>query len=147
MTPNPSQKRQDIIDASAELFARRGFDGTSVRDIAAAAHVSTGTIYAHFRDKDALLDASVAERLGLIVREIRTAAASLSPADGLAMCLRILFQRLSQDGLLARLLTFEAGLSARVAGRQTKQLAAQLEAIGRYHLEDAAASLRIQDRE
>lgn len=142
-----NQKRQDILDAAAQLFARSGFDRATIRDIARAAHVSTGTIYAQFSNKDELLDGAVAERLGSIVREIRSAAAGLSPSEGFAVCLKTLFSRLSEDPLLARLLTFEVGLSTRAAGKQTHQLATQIEAIGRFHLEDAAPFLRIEDRE
>jgi AcrR family transcriptional regulator len=142
-----NQKRQDILDAAAQLFARSGYDGATIRDIARAAHVSTGTIHAQFKNKDQLLDAAVAERLGLVVREIREATSGLSSSDGLAACLRTLFMRLSQDALLARLLTFEAGLSTRLADRHTTQLALQIEAIGRFHLEDAASVLKIKDRQ
>lgn len=142
-----NQKRHDILEAAAELFARSGFDHATIRDIAKAAHVSTGTIYAQFRNKDELLDGAIADRLGSIVLEIRSRAAGKAPTEGLAVCLRTLFSRLSGDALLSRLMTFEAGLSTRVAGNQTQKLASQIEAIGRFHLEDAGPQLKIQDRE
>jgi len=37
--------RQALIDAAAELFARRGYEGTTIADIAAAADVSTRTFF------------------------------------------------------------------------------------------------------
>ena len=86
-----NQKRQDILAAAAELLARNGVDGATIRAIAKAARVSTGTIHAEFTNNDELLDAAVAERLGLIARDIREAAAGLSPSAGLARCLRTLF--------------------------------------------------------
>jgi AcrR family transcriptional regulator len=49
-----SNKRQLILDAALALFDRRGFDGTTVPEIAREAGVATGTIYRYFKDKQAL---------------------------------------------------------------------------------------------
>jgi TetR/AcrR family transcriptional repressor of mexJK operon len=43
-----------IRDAATALFLERGYDGTSMDDIAAAAKVSKQTIYTHFSDKESL---------------------------------------------------------------------------------------------
>src|SRR6202020_3483450 len=46
------------LRAAADVFAERGYDGTRVADIAAAAGVSNGAMYAHFSSKaDLLVDA------------------------------------------------------------------------------------------
>jgi TetR/AcrR family transcriptional repressor of mexJK operon len=44
-----------IRQAASALFLERGYQGTSMDDIAAAAHVSKQTIYTHFSDKESLL--------------------------------------------------------------------------------------------
>lgn len=44
-----------MLDAAARLFCRRGFDGTSVREIAGAAGMLPGSLYCHFATKDDLL--------------------------------------------------------------------------------------------
>lgn len=49
--------RARIRDAALRLFTERGIDGTSIRDIAAAAGVSSGLIRHHFGSKEALRDA------------------------------------------------------------------------------------------
>jgi AcrR family transcriptional regulator len=49
--------RQEILDAALELFAEKGFFGTSMREIARAVGVRESAIYHHFANKDALLDA------------------------------------------------------------------------------------------
>jgi AcrR family transcriptional regulator len=50
--------RERLLQAAAEVFATRGYDGTRVADIAAAAGVSNGAMYAHFSSKaDLLVDA------------------------------------------------------------------------------------------
>ena len=48
------RSRDQILEAALELFSHRGFGATSVRDIASKAGVSTGNVYHHFPDKDAI---------------------------------------------------------------------------------------------
>lgn len=43
-----------VLDAALKLFSRRGYRATTVREIAEAAHVSTGNLYHHFPDKEAI---------------------------------------------------------------------------------------------
>lgn len=47
--------RAPILDAALRLIAERGYGGTSVRDIAAAAGVQPATLYAHFPSKEHVL--------------------------------------------------------------------------------------------
>lgn len=48
------RSRRVILDAALDLFSHRGFGATSVRDIAERARVSTGNVYHHFPDKEAI---------------------------------------------------------------------------------------------
>lgn len=50
------RSRGQILDAALELFSRRGYRGTSMRDIARAADLSTGNVYHHFRDKEEVFE-------------------------------------------------------------------------------------------
>ena len=53
-----AETRERLLRAAADVFAERGYDGTRVADIAAAAGVSNGALYAHFGSKaDLLVDA------------------------------------------------------------------------------------------
>ena len=49
------QTRTQVLDAAATLFEERGYEGTSIAAIAAAAHVSAETVYSRFGNKRALL--------------------------------------------------------------------------------------------
>ena len=53
------RKRQAILDAARTLFLQRGYAGTSMDDVAAHAHVSKQTVYAHFVDKRRLFTALI----------------------------------------------------------------------------------------
>ena len=44
-------KRQLILDAAGDLFAKQGYENTTISDIAQAASVAVGTVYLYFRNK------------------------------------------------------------------------------------------------
>lgn len=46
--------REQILESALQLFSSRGFNATSVRDIAAGAKSSTGNVYHHFPDKESI---------------------------------------------------------------------------------------------
>jgi len=69
--PRPKRPTKDkIMDAAEKLFARRGFHGTSVRDITGAAGVDLSLVNYHFGSKKELL-AAVIERRGQVLNEER----------------------------------------------------------------------------
>ncbi|MEU9890972.1 TetR family transcriptional regulator [Sphaerisporangium sp. NPDC051011] len=54
-----AETRERLLHAAAEVFARRGYEGTRVTDIASTAGVSNGALYAHFASKAELLVAAL----------------------------------------------------------------------------------------
>lgn len=63
------EKRAAIFCAAKELFVEKGFEGTSMDAIAAAAGVSKLTVYSHFGDKDTLFREAVRERCKEVLPE------------------------------------------------------------------------------
>jgi TetR/AcrR family transcriptional regulator len=57
------ERRQEIIRAALEVFARNGFGGTTTREIAENAGISEAMIYSHFRNKQDLYTAIIDEKL------------------------------------------------------------------------------------
>ena len=76
--------RQRLVEAATELFARRGFEGTSIESVLETTGVSRGSLYHHFAGKDALFEAVLLAVEGRIGAEIETAAAeaAVSTARG-----------------------------------------------------------------
>ena len=54
---NGTDSRCRILDAAEELFARHGFDGTSIREITRLAEVNVAAVHYHFGSKEAVLRA------------------------------------------------------------------------------------------
>jgi AcrR family transcriptional regulator len=52
-----ARTRQRLIEAARSLFMERGYEGATVRDIAASAGLSTGAVFASFSDKAELFNA------------------------------------------------------------------------------------------
>jgi AcrR family transcriptional regulator len=50
----PHERRAIVLEAAAKLFAERGYAGTRLDDVAAAAHVTKPVLYRHFASKKAL---------------------------------------------------------------------------------------------
>jgi len=53
--PSEAQTRTRILEAAQRLFASKGFDGTSTRELAQAAGVAEGTLFRYFPNKKAIL--------------------------------------------------------------------------------------------
>jgi len=68
--------RQKVLDAARALFAERGYEPATIRDIAKGAGMSTGAVFANFQDKAELFEAVLSEDLAKLAETLRTAAAA-----------------------------------------------------------------------
>lgn len=94
-------RRRALIVGAARLFRRKGFDGTSTRDIAAAAGMQSGSPFYHFRSKQALLFAVMEEGMRHAVQrqgEAIAAAGVLSPSAQLRLLVHKHFEVLLGPG-------------------------------------------------
>lgn len=53
------ERRNEILDAAQELFARKGFEGTRTNDILEKVGIARGTLYYHFESKEDIMDALI----------------------------------------------------------------------------------------
>lgn len=66
-------RRAGLLRAALDLFVERGFEATSVPEVARRAGMATGTIYLHFRSKEDLVNGLLAHLRGRITAELEQA--------------------------------------------------------------------------
>lgn len=71
--PGEKGTREKIFDAAVDLFAERGYDGVSIRDIAAAVGIKESSIYKHYKSKEEILEK--------IVRYLMSSTETTGPQD------------------------------------------------------------------
>ena len=76
-----AETRRRIVDRAAELFRRHGYDGVGIDRIMAAAELTRGGFYAHFRSKAALFREVLAQE-GDLARRLRAAPDAAPVIDG-----------------------------------------------------------------
>src|SRR3954447_16599249 len=69
------QTRAKVLAAARRLFSEEGYEGATIRDIAAAAGMSTGAVFANFSDKSDLFREIMISDLEQLVGQMRDAAA------------------------------------------------------------------------
>ena len=101
--PAPApDKREAILKAATEVFARNGFFQSQVADVARAAGVAAGTVYLYFRSKDDLLVSLFERTMREAIAEGRAALEGVAdPRERLARIARLHLERLGRDRDLA----------------------------------------------
>ena len=75
--------RETIVTAALELFAERGYQQTTVAEIAEAAEVSKGTLFAYFPSKEEIVFADTAPLREELLRELQPPHGGLSAQETL----------------------------------------------------------------
>lgn len=68
-TARGNRSFEAIVDAAEKQFLAHGFDKTRIEDIASAAHVSVGTVYLHFENKDGVYAAVILRGQDIMLNE------------------------------------------------------------------------------
>jgi TetR/AcrR family transcriptional regulator, cholesterol catabolism regulator len=77
-----SERRSDVIAIAAELFAQKGFRATTVREIADAAGILSGSLYHHFDSKESIGDEILSSFINDVLADYRSAVSSADSAQG-----------------------------------------------------------------
>ena len=81
MSITVSKTRDILVDAARQLFARMGFDNTTMNDIAQASHKGRRTLYTYFKSKADIFAAVVESELGTVHKTLVQIADQDLPAD------------------------------------------------------------------
>jgi len=92
-SPDYDKRREAIVAAAARLYARRGFQGASVADLAKACDTSKSLIYHYFPAKDDILHAVMAEHLDALVAAAEAVRSGGGPPEEQLRALTISFMR------------------------------------------------------
>jgi len=106
MTPRKVDKearRKDIALAAIELFAERGFESTSIRQIAEAAGIGKGSIYEYFESKEVLILHSITVWMGMMEAAIQQQVHGIEdPVERLRAYVRHSMQTFLADDRIVR---------------------------------------------
>ena len=72
-------RRAEVLDTTRRLFARKGYQRTTMVEVAAASEVALGTLYQIFPSKEAMLCSLLEDYIDQLIERVRAAAAA---ADG-----------------------------------------------------------------
>jgi len=118
--------KEDILEAAARIFGEKGFDATSMQDIADVVHLQKASLYYHFDSKQEILAAILDHALDIINITLEAVLAqSLSPDEKLRQAMVSYLQTIADNRNLAAVLLFELRsldpeLKARHASRREK---------------------------
>ncbi len=79
--------RQKVLDAARDLFAERGYEPATIRDIAKGAGMSTGAVFANFQDKAELFETVLTEDMGRLAETLKSGAGEGSVRERLTAAL------------------------------------------------------------
>lgn len=74
------ERRNEILDAADELFAQKGFDGTSTSAILEKVGIARGTLYYHFKSKEDIMDALIERYTSTMLAKAKKMAADTNIA-------------------------------------------------------------------
>ncbi|NYI07913.1 TetR/AcrR family transcriptional regulator [Allostreptomyces psammosilenae] len=89
--------RRALFEAAMRLFAEKGYEQTTVAEIAAAADVSTKTLFNYFPGKEDLVFAYNRVRLDLLLEVVANPEADEAPVDLLARMMRTLLTAVADE--------------------------------------------------
>jgi len=82
--------RQEILRTAARLFQQRGYDATSMNDVAAALKLSKGGLYHHFQGKDEILFEIMNHAMEITQERVLAPVRGIvNPADRLRALIRL----------------------------------------------------------
>ena len=125
MASKGERTAQRIMDVAEELFAERGFDGTTLRDIALGVPLQPPSLYNHFQTKEEIYDAVLARAFDPLLGRLKHVAAEGPALQGDALIASAMLTMLSERPAVPKLLYREL-LSDERATRSARQWLKQL---------------------
>lgn len=103
-----TETRARILKSALRLFARRGYDGTTTRDLAEAAEVAEGTLFRHFPNKKAILVEVATQGWVEILTDLLTELSEMGSYKAIAQVMRRRMLHLHENADILRVCFMEA---------------------------------------
>ena len=112
---NFNEKQVCILQVAERLFAEKGFDGTTVRDIAKAAEINIAMVSYYFGSKEKMLEALVLFRTDDLSIQIENLSKEpLAPLDKIGRLVDLYLTRINQNKDIYKIIHFELSSKKRV---------------------------------
>lgn len=126
-------RREQFLDVALTLFSERGFDGTSMKDLAQATGVAPGLVYHYFASKNELLAAVLAERSFFPkLRALLKDLPDLPVAEVLTELAERFEAMLSERERVVRLVAHEAQTDPRIRAELSRRIDDAVSLVARY---------------
>lgn len=106
--PQEIDTQAKILQAAQRLFAKRGFGGTTTRDLAQAAGVAEGTLFRHFENKKAILVEVASQGWVELLTELLTELSEMASYRAVAQVMRRRMLNLNKNSDMMRVCFMEA---------------------------------------
>ncbi|RMH76500.1 MAG: TetR/AcrR family transcriptional regulator [Cyanobacteria bacterium J007] len=106
--PAETQTRTRILEAAGRLFAKRGYNGTTTRDLAREAKVAEGTLFRHFANKKAILVELATQGWVEILTDLLTELSEMGSYKAVAQVMRRRMLNLHKNADMMRVCFLEA---------------------------------------
>jgi AcrR family transcriptional regulator len=109
-----NEKQIQILHVAEALFAEKGFDGTSIRDIAKEAKINIAMVSYYFGSKEQLLESIIISRASDIKLQLdNLIQEEVSPIDKIDKLIELYINRINSNRCIYKILHFEFGSKKR----------------------------------
>lgn len=121
-----TETRSRILQAAQRLFAHKGYNGTTTRDLAQAAGVAEGTLFRHFDNKKAILVEVATQGWVEILTDLLTELSEMGSYKAVAQVMRRRMLNLSHNADLMRVCFMEAQFHPELRDRIQSEVIAKM---------------------
>ncbi|MBP0020449.1 MAG: TetR/AcrR family transcriptional regulator [Cyanobacteria bacterium SBLK] len=129
--------RTRILQAAQRLFARKGYDGTTTRDLASAANVAEGTLFRHFANKKAILVEVATRGWVEILTDLLTELSEMGSYKAVAQVMRRRMTRMRESHDLMRVCFMEAQFHPELRDRIQEEIVDKMTDVAEAFFETA----------
>ncbi|HEU4789137.1 MAG TPA: TetR family transcriptional regulator [Flavobacterium sp.] len=114
-----NEKQIQILQVAERLFAEKGFDGTSIRDIAKEASINIAMVSYYFGSKEQLLESIILHRAtGIKLQLDNLMLEDLNPLEKIHKLIELYIDKINSNRCIYKIMHFEFSSSQRVINLQ-----------------------------